>query len=412
MDSKNTNTPLKVIQINTLGATLSTGRTTRELHEFLKINGVESKIVCPAPLDCEDAFFFSSRRAMKIDTAMTMLTGLEGYHSRIATKRLIKFLNKEKPDVVHLRILHSNYINLKMLFKFLSQNDIATVITLHDFWYLTGKCCFYTNLKCDKWISGCYKCPLPNNPKRPRLFERSKKMWRDKKDMLQSVKRLALVGVSQWVADETQKSPFSSNKIVRCIYNWIDLDVFCPRNTTDLRQSMDLTDKFLILGVSAYWKLNDRKGLDVYIKLSEILPSNFAIILIGNMDETVDLPKNIISVGTIKDKNMMPDYYSMADVYLNISTEETFGKVSAEAISCGTPIIALDATANKEIMPENGGYIIKSKNVDEIFNSIMEVYKKGKESFSSNCINFAHEKFNFKNNARKYLDLYLELCEK
>ena len=103
---------MKVIQINALGKTMSTGRTTREMHDYMKNHNIDSYIVCPAPLDCNDAFFFSKRWRMKIDTMLQMITGLEGYHSYTATRKLIKYLDKISPDIVHLRVIHSNCINL------------------------------------------------------------------------------------------------------------------------------------------------------------------------------------------------------------------------------------------------------------------------------------------------------------
>lgn len=152
-----------VVQLNPLGVTLSTGRTTRELHNYLLSKGVNSLIACPAPLDCDDAFFFSSRNQMRVDRVLAQITGLEGHFSRIATHRFIKYLDKVKPDIVHLRILHSNYINLKMLFSYLAKKDIATVVTMHDMWFITGGCCYYTIKNCMNWLNGCKNCGRKNH---------------------------------------------------------------------------------------------------------------------------------------------------------------------------------------------------------------------------------------------------------
>lgn len=403
------NEAIKVIQINTLGASLSTGRTTREMHNYFINHNIQSYIACPAPLDCDDAFFFSSRNEMRIDTVFTMLTGLEAHHSRRQTKRLVKYIEKIKPDIVHLRVLHSNCINLRILLDYLSQNDIATVITLHDFWFLTGKCCYFTNLNCNKWIEGCDGCKMPNSKKRPMLFERSKKMWIDKQQELIAIPRLAFVGVSDWVVREASKSSFCKKAILKRIYNWIDFNVFFPHDTENLRKEMGLVDKKIILGVSAKWTLNDRKGLDTYLNLSKIIDDIYVIVLVGKMNYEESLPANIKSVGPISDSAVLADYYAMSDVYLNLSTEETFGKVSAEALACGTPVVAIDAAANRELVPNGCGIVVGSLDEYEIIDALNRVVKSGKEHYSNNCVSFARECFDMETNIQEYIMLYREM---
>lgn len=400
------NNEMKIVQINTLGATLSTGRTTREMHNYFINHNITSNIVCPAPLDCDDAFFFSSRFEMRMDTLMTMATGLEAHHSKRQTKKLLHYLARIKPDIVHLRVLHSNCINLPMLMNFLIEQDIATVITLHDFWFLTGKCCFYSNLNCNKWITGCHHCPLPQNKLRPMLFDRSKQMWIDKIKGLSSIPRLALVGVSNWVTDEAKKSPISSKCTLKRIYNWIDLKTFYPHETINLRENYKLEEKFIILGVSAAWQLNDRKGFESYLELSKLLPIDCTIMLIGKMNFDGELPMNLISVGSINEKERLSDFYSMSNVYLNLSSEETFGKVSAEALACGTPVIAIDATVNRELVPPECGVVVKNRDVRSILTAVINVKENGKRMYSDYCRSFAEQNFSLEKNIEEYLELY------
>lgn len=76
------------------------------------------------------------------------------------------------------------------------------------------------------------------------FFDRTSKMWNDKKRLWLSIPNLAVVGVSDWITNEAKKSPmFKNAKIIRRIYNWIDLDVFKPANADDIREKYGLTDK-------------------------------------------------------------------------------------------------------------------------------------------------------------------------
>ena len=45
-----------------------------------------------------------------------------------------------------------------MLFRYLKEKNIPTVITMHDFWLMTGHCA-YINESCNRWKAGCGNCP-------------------------------------------------------------------------------------------------------------------------------------------------------------------------------------------------------------------------------------------------------------
>ena len=119
----------------------------------------------------------------KVHAIMSRITGLQGYFSYLATKKLLAELDAFQPDIVHLRNLHSNYINLHMLLKYLADKDIATVITLHDCWFYTGKCTYYVSAKCNKWQDECGQCPLlhKDNINPTFWFDRTRKCLLDKK---------------------------------------------------------------------------------------------------------------------------------------------------------------------------------------------------------------------------------------
>lgn len=399
---------MRIVQINTLGATQSTGRTTRQMHDYFQSHDMDSYIICPTNLDCDDVITISSSLEMKIDVLMTEITGLEAYHSFLPTRKLISALKLIKPDIVHLRILHSNYVNVPRLLRFLGQNNIPTVITLHDFWFITGLCCHYTTSNCQKWQSGCKECPVRKKMPRPLLFDRTEKMWRDKITLLSNIEKLAIVGVSDWATSEVLKSPVAQYASIKRIYNWIDLTVFRPRNSI-LREQLKLTDKFVILAVASSWVNNAGKGLNHYIELAKVMPENYRIILVGRMDEKIKIPKNILSVGSCTKSELLADYYSMADVYLNLSTEETFGKVSAEALSCGTPVVAIDSTANKELVSINCGIVVKNTYIAELLSALAEIEINTKNYYSDHCRKYAEQNFSMEKNIIEYIQLYREL---
>ena len=405
----NIDSSLSVLQINCLGATMSTGRTTRELHEYLLGAGHRSHIACPTKYDAQDVFAFSNRVMIHWDRLLSRLSGFEGTHSLIPTLRLIRYIKRLRPDIVHLRVLHNYCLNFEKLFSFLAKENIATVITLHDFWYMTGLCCYYTMTGCEKWIEGCHDCPNLSLGGFPLRTDHTADMWKMKKEGLLSIPRLAVTGVSDWTVQEAEKSFLKDARILRRIYNWIDLSVFCPRDASEHRKKLGVEQKKMILGVSSLWVPGDRKGLHVFLSLAKVIPESYQIVLVGNIRCREPLLHNITALGAISDVNELAGIYNAADVFLNLSLEETFGKVSAEAIACGTPVISVDSTANREIVPPGGGFVIKPGDLQAILDALQELFRKEKQEYVTICREFAEQYFNKQDNIRQYVSLYQDL---
>lgn len=402
---------MTVLQINALGKTKSTGRTTREMHDYFCEHGIGSYIATACNQDCDDAFAISNPISMRMDVLYSIVTGLEGYFSIPETKKLLKYIDTIQPDIVHLRVLHNSYINIRMLFSYLSKKDMPTVITLHDMWYVTGKCCVYGYVPCDKWMTGCKQCPAMAMDARKKWFDRTGKMWQDKKKWLCSIPRLAVIGNSQWTMKEAKKSFLQNASIVDFIYNWIDHSVFYPRKADHVRAKLGLEKKRIILSIAAYWFAHDQKGFDTFLELANHLPDDYVIVLIGHIEYDRELPSNILSVPTTDNVSELAEYYSVADVYLNLSSSETFGKVSAEAVACGTPVIALNNTANPEIVPPNGGLVIDSTDVESILAAIRSIFEKPKSEYEQACVEYARAMFDKETNIKKYLEIYRKLIE-
>lgn len=397
---------MKVLQINAVGKTGSTGRTTWEMHEYFDAHGIENYIATATGAECAESFAISTQKGIYVDIALSILSGLEAYHSRQQTKRLLRYLDDLRPDIVHLRNLHQSYIHLNMLLDYLASRDIATVVTLHDFWFLTGKCCSPDLYECKKWTTGCNRCPALEYDAHKRLFDQTAKMWKDKKQRFAKIPRLAVIGNSQWTTRNAQQSILSCAKIVDFIYNWIDQTIFYPQNAEDLRQQYNLKNKKIIIAVASYWSQTGSKGLNHYIALSKAIPDDWQIVLIGKVIAGVELPNKILHITTVTEAEQLARWYSLADVYLNLSQSETFGKAAAEALCCGTPLIAINTTANPELIPTDGGILLQTTDIEEIISAIRKVFLHDKAFYSEKCRLFCKERFDKKKNIERYIKIY------
>ncbi|MBO5944138.1 MAG: glycosyltransferase [Clostridia bacterium] len=403
---------MKILQINAVYNIGSTGRNTTELHYALLQREFESYVACSMSGSANEdrLFMIGDKKDRKIHALLSRLSGKQAYFSKNATKKLIKFMEKIKPDVVHLGNLHANFINLPLLLKYLDEKDIATVITLHDFWFMTGKCVHFIEADCYKWKTECKNCPNLQSGNSSWFFDRTKKMFNDKLSLISKIKRLAVIGVSDWVTVSAKKSPiFKNAKIIKKIYNWVDFESFRPKDISQLKDKLGITNEFVVLGVATIW--DERKDLNSFVKLSEQLPENSKIVIVGSIPEGIKLPDNMIAVGRTESVEELVDYYNLADVFVTLSAEETFGKVSVESLGCGTPVVCYKATANIEVVGEGCGYLVEKGNLDGIGEAINKIYVDGKEKYSGNCINFARSNFDKKKLIDEHIALYNELCK-
>lgn len=401
---------MKIVQINACFEYSSTGRTSLEMHRYLTMHGIESFKFYSMPMpNSEKTDLIGNWFDHKFHALLSRIFGKQGYFSTLPTQKLIIKLKKLEPDIVILRNLHGNYINFPRLATYLAKNDIATIIVLHDCWFFTGYCCHYTEKGCLKWHTQCDKCPLIKSDKGSWFFDTTKSVFNKKQKLFDAIPRLAVVGVSDWITNESRKAPILRNAIkFKRIYNWINLDLFYPRQSDLLRQKLGLTENdFVALGVSMSWSF--RKGLDIYIGLAKALP-NVKIVMIG-AHPNIELPSNIITVAPLNSTDELAQFYSMADVLLNFSIQETFGKVAAEALACGTPLIVNNATANPEI-PGDCGYIIENNNLHQAIDAIKDIKDKGRHYYQYRCVNRAHSLFDKDKNLKQYLLLFNELTSR
>ena len=136
---------MKVLQINAVYNMGSTGRNVKETAEYIKAQGIESRVATSAgSINDEEVYVIGNWLDKKVHALCSRFFGMQAYFSKQSTKKLIKWIKKQNPDVVHLHNLHANYIHLNELLKYLAKADIPTVITLHDCWFFTGKCSHYT----------------------------------------------------------------------------------------------------------------------------------------------------------------------------------------------------------------------------------------------------------------------------
>ena len=139
-----------------------------------------------------------------------------------------------------------------------------------------------------------------------------------------------------------------------------------------------------------------------------MLNDSMQIVLVGQAEIPFTHPriKHIPFVSALKDLSAL---YSMADVFVHFSMEDTFGKVIAEAQACGTPVVVYNSTACPEIVGPGCGFVAEPREVESVYRFITQL--RCGEITCSGMRGWVKEKFNYQHNINRLIALYQTLCQ-
>lgn len=401
---------MRLLQINSTANWGSTGRIAEQIGILAISQDWDSYIAYGRYANESNSQLI--RIGGKVDSAWHLLCSrifdCQGLLSRKATKRLVEDIKQLKPDLIHLHNIHGYYLNYKVLFEYLKRANIPIVWTLHDCWAFTGHCAHFSYDKCEKWRKECKKCPLKGEYPSSMLLDRSRKNFLCKKSLFSSLENMAVVSVSKWL-DSMVAASFLADKQRHVIYNGIDVEVFSPASdVNELRERYNLHDRKVLIGVASAW--DKYKGYDDYIRLHELLPDNIQLIMVGLSEKQLNaLPKGIIGLQRTQNVEELVKLYSLADIVLNLSYQETFGLTTVEGFACGTPGIVYNKTASPELIDESCGKIVEAGNMGQLLSVINEILSKDKSHYSDACRQRAIALYNKDDRYNDYIKLYEKL---
>ena len=403
----------KLLQINVVANSGSTGKIAEQIGLLAKNKGWDCYMAYGrwSYNSTLKLYQIGNKKDVYVHGLKSLLLDKHGLGSKKATYALIDEIKRINPDIIHLHNIHGYYLNLPIICNFLANLGKPIVMTLHDCWTVTGHCVHFQDIGCNKWIDGCHHCPNLKGYPKSLWIDNSNNNWAIKKESFQKIlPLLTVVPVCNWLSDIVAQSYLKEAKR-NVIVNGIDLNVFKPFiDVLPLKANYQLENKFIILAVSNGW--NSTKGYEDILWLRDRLPDEYVFVMVGvSPKQQKNLRKGIVGICRTENVSQLAELYSMADVFLNPTYQDTLPTVNIEALACGTPIIGYNTGGSADIIDDMVGMLVERGDKDMMLSAIQKLRSIGKECYRNRCREKALALFDNQKCYQNYLDLYNDLLE-
>lgn len=274
----------KVLLIDVNCKSSSTGKIVYDLYKGIKENGKQAAVCYGRgkKLVEENIYKFGRDYETIIHAFLARITGYNGCFSPISTFRLLRYIKKYNPDVIHIHELHAYFVNISPLIKYIKKKGIKLVWTFHCEYMYTGKCGHA--LDCVQYKACCGNCPQKKEYPKSLFFDHTKQMFQRKKALFEDLD-VDIIVPSQWLFKRVKES-FLSDKSIGIIHNGINTDIFCERETSALRKRLKIPKENKVILSVAPNIMSEMKGGRLILELAERMQDrDITFVLVGADNE-------------------------------------------------------------------------------------------------------------------------------
>lgn len=399
---------MKVLQINCVYPNGSTGKITEQIHKGLLERGEES-IVCYGrgeSVHRNSVYKTSFEIYSKFNNLISRITGLMYGGCKLSTWYLIRLIKRKCPDIVHLQCINGYFVNIYDLLRWLKNNDIKTIVTLHAEFMYTANCGHA--FECDKWMTHCGNCERFREETKSWFFDRTSKSFSKMRDAFKGFENnCVIVSVSPWLHQRAIKSPIIGEFEQTVVYNGIDENIFKYSSQNELKQKYGYYGKNIILHVTAeFCDLQEHPKGGYYILELAKRMSEFEFVIAGNSNVQNEIPSNVKILGKITNQKVLAEYYSLADLTVIASKRETFSMPCSESLCCGTPVVGFKAGAPEQIALDEYSEFVEYGNIDDLEIVVRNWILRKNAINRLDVASTAKEKYSSKRMIENYYEIY------
>jgi glycosyltransferase involved in cell wall biosynthesis len=397
---------MKILIVNTDDKKGGAATACKRLHIALLQQGYDSKLLVidkSSQLNQTYSFIvnesFSYRLIRKIRQRILNFRFLrqykdkpDGHYLHTPTPSVFDLKKHELYEWADIINLHwvSGFVDFS---NFFSDKNIKPVVwTLHDMNPFTGGCHYSEH--CENFKFDCISCP--------QLSDRHKnynhKNWEKKSKA--NLSNLAIIAPSQWLINQSVLSSLFREQQHFVITNAIDCQVFklydkvfCKR----LFNVPSLNKVIVFVAQKASFRI---KGISYLLEIINDFKEDITILVVGQLENSLEY-KNVISLGTIQDEQLLALVYNAADVMVLPSLADNSPNVIIESLSCGTPVVAFEVGGIPELITNGkNGFLVETENTQSLFDNINKALE-----FAWNNVEIskqAHALYNYEKQAKAY----------
>ncbi|MFJ7731091.1 N-acetyl-alpha-D-glucosaminyl L-malate synthase BshA [Lysinibacillus sp. NPDC097231] len=210
-------------------------------------------------------------------------------------------------------------------------------------------------------------------------------------------------------------------KPIETIYNFVDEREYSPRSPGNLKEQFGIQDdEKVIIHVSNFRKIKNLPHIvDAFMKIRKNMKAK--LLLVGDgpekhrvMDQVKGSPymNDVLFLG--KQENLA-ELYSISDLKLLLSQQESFGLVLLEAMACGVPCIGTAVGGIPEVIDHGvDGYLVELEDTDAVAEYAVDLLtdEAKLQSFREAAIRAVDEKFHSAKIVEQYEKLYEKVAER
>lgn len=408
---------MNVLHVNTSDNFGGAARAAYRLHQALLFEGISSELLVHTKT--RDDYNVHGPQTKFQSAAVKVRKNLDNlplkrYKKRsksyfspgwLPCSRIPDQINALNPDLVHLHWIGEGMMSIKDLGKI----KAPIVWTLHDNWPFTGGC--HVMWQCARYQEKCGACPQLGQLTDHDL---SRSGHLRKQKTYSKISRIRIVGPSQWITACAKKSSLMDTYTIHCIPNPINTQTYAPFDKKQARNLLQLPSDKKLIAFGAVRATDDiNKG---YKELSEALkyvPDSYELVVFGSSK-----PKNVQGfeqrshyLGHVHDDVSLRLLYNAADVMVVPSLQESFGQTASEAMACGTPVVAFNATGLVDIIDhQENGYLAKPYSINSLAEGINWILESDQAAkLQQNAREKVLQTFDSQIVAQKYIEVYKEL---
>lgn len=390
---------MKIISINAVCGVGSTGKLVQLISESLIKQNIDNKVLYfEGKSDYKESIKIGNRFILLLNSFVSHFFGNYGFEDRYLTKKTIKIIKKFQPDIIHIHNIHNHSLNLEKFFTFLKKYNCKVVWTFHDCWAFTGYCTHFDFVGCKKWTSLCSDCPQRDNYSY--ICDKSRVNFiKKKKNLLENA---TIVTPSCWMKQLTLQSIYRNNEVV-VINNGLSLQTINRPNIGEFRKQFKIGKNIKLILCVAYY-FDQRKGIDDINWLSNNLPDDVKVVVVGKIKKGTNLSKKILHIDRTNNFNELIQIYNDCDVFVNPTYEDNYPTVNLEALAFQKPVVTYNTGGSPESMKGYGVIVDKGDKEGMLHATISLIHKKTKLK-----LNYKMNELSIERTVKQYLELYNNL---